>query len=122
MMGFSLGGSMTIKLMGEPHEGLPIFAAVAVSAPLDLTVGSAYLNQMGFGLYEKFLVAGLKRQALQPGPRGTLRVSPQEHEAIRAATAPATAPNTPTMMPSRRRAMVGGMRSSITRSTRAGPI
>ena len=85
MMGFSLGGSMTIKLMGEPHEGLPIFAAVAVSAPLDLTVGSAYLNQMGFGLYEKFLVAGLKRQALQPGPRGTLRVSPQEHEAIRAA-------------------------------------
>lgn len=85
LMGFSLGGSMTIKLMGEPHEDLPIFAAVAVSAPLDLTVGSSHLNEMAFGLYEKFLVAGLKRQALQPGPHGSLRVSPQEHDAIQAA-------------------------------------
>ena len=59
---------MTIKLMGEPHEGLPIFAAVAVSAPLDLTVGSAYLNQMGFGLYEVPRCRSQTPNPCSPGP------------------------------------------------------
>ncbi len=82
MMGFSLGGNMTIKLMGELDDQLPVFAAVAVSAPLDLTVGAVHLRRIGFGAYEKVLLAGLKRQAMQPGPRGSLRVSEHEASAI----------------------------------------
>lgn len=85
VMGFSLGGNMTLKLMGEPHDQLPIFAAVSVSAPLDLTVGSEYLSRRALGAYEKFLLAGLKRQALQPGSDSALRVSDAERAAIRKA-------------------------------------
>lgn len=82
LMGFSLGGSMTIKLVGEPHDRLPLFAAVAVSAPLDLPVGRRHLERMAFGMYEKFLVIGLKRDALRPGPHGSLRVNEQERVAV----------------------------------------
>ncbi|MFA7266225.1 MAG: alpha/beta fold hydrolase [Candidatus Nanopelagicales bacterium] len=85
LMGFSLGGNMTLKLMGEPHADLPLFAAVSVSAPLDLTVGSQFLSKRALGTYEKFLLAGLKRQALQPGPGEQLRVSESEREAIQRA-------------------------------------
>lgn len=82
LMGFSLGGSMTVKLMGEPHDQLPLFGAVAVSAPLDLPVGREHLERIAFGLYEKFLIRGLKQDALQPGPHGSLRVTDAEREAI----------------------------------------
>lgn len=85
VMGFSLGGNMTLKLMGEPHDQLPIFAAVSVSAPLDLTVGSVFLSKRALGSYEKFLLAGLKRQALLPGPDAKLRVSDAEADAIKRA-------------------------------------
>ena len=58
VMGFSLGGNATIKLLGEPLEGLPVFAGVAVSAPLDLAVGAEHLHHMAFGMYERYLLAG----------------------------------------------------------------
>jgi predicted alpha/beta-fold hydrolase len=38
LVGYSLGGSMTIKLMGEQQAAAPVFAAVAVSVPLLLTL------------------------------------------------------------------------------------
>lgn len=82
LMGFSLGGSMTIKLLGEPHDQLPLFGAVAVSAPLDLPVGRRHLERMAFGMYERFLVIGLKGDALRPGPHGSLRVNQQERVAV----------------------------------------
>lgn len=34
LVGYSLGGSMTLKLMGEQQQAAPVFAAVAVSVPL----------------------------------------------------------------------------------------
>lgn len=37
LVGYSLGGSMTLKLMGELQQAAPVFAAVAVSVPLLLT-------------------------------------------------------------------------------------
>lgn len=60
VMGFSLGGNVTLKLLGEPLEGLPVVAGVAVSAPLDLAAGSEYLHHVAFGLYEKAMLRGLK--------------------------------------------------------------
>ena len=82
LMGFSLGGNTTIKLLGEPTTGLPILAAVSVSAPLDLAVGAVHLRGAAFGLYEKYLLVGLKRQVLRPGPRGEPRVSEDERQLV----------------------------------------
>ncbi len=83
VMGFSLGGNATIKLVGEPLQGAPVAAAVAVSAPLDLVVGSEHLRQVAFGTYDKYLLAGLRRQVLQPGPDGQPRVTESERDAVR---------------------------------------
>lgn len=85
VMGFSLGGGMVLKLLGEPFGGPAPFAGIAVSAPLDLVAGSTYLRRSAFGVYEKFLVSGLKKQALQAAPDGSVRVSATEREAIRKA-------------------------------------
>lgn len=38
LVGYSLGGSMTLKLMGELQAEAPVFAAAAVSVPLLLTL------------------------------------------------------------------------------------
>jgi predicted alpha/beta-fold hydrolase len=36
LVGYSLGGSMTLALMGQQQHEAPVFAAVAVSVPLQL--------------------------------------------------------------------------------------
>lgn len=84
VMGFSLGGSTTLKLLGEPHD-LPPVAGVAVSPPLDLSAGSEHLTHMMFGLYERFLMRGLRRDSLRTMPDGTPAVTPAERRAILAA-------------------------------------
>jgi predicted alpha/beta-fold hydrolase len=78
LMGFSLGANITIKLVGEPLEGISLAAAVAVSAPLDLAYGAQHLAQAGGGMYERFLVAGLKRQMLQPTADRSSRLTTRE--------------------------------------------
>ncbi len=85
LMGFSLGGNVTIKLLGEPLDDLPVAAAVAVSAPLDLNVGAVHLSSMAFGLYEKYLLTGLRQQVLQSGPEGEPRVTQQERQLVQKA-------------------------------------
>jgi hypothetical protein len=59
-VGFSLGGNLTLKLLGEPLEGVPVVAGVAVSAPLDLALGSEHLNKTMFGAYESYLMAKMR--------------------------------------------------------------
>jgi predicted alpha/beta-fold hydrolase len=68
VMGFSLGGNATLKLVGESLEDLPVVAAVAVSAPLDLGAGVEHLHHMLFGWYERFVMSGLREDADRPGP------------------------------------------------------
>ena len=68
VMGFSLGGNATLKLVGEPLADLPVVAAVAVSAPLDLATGVEHLHHMLFGMYERFVMNGLREDAERPGP------------------------------------------------------
>jgi hypothetical protein len=46
-------------------------AGVAVSAPLDLAVSVEHLHHMAGGLYEKFLVHRLRKEALRRGARYT---------------------------------------------------
>lgn len=61
LMGFSLGGNAVLKLVGEPLRGLPVRAAVAVSAPLDLALASEHLAGRTRGLYDRYLLSRLLR-------------------------------------------------------------
>ena len=66
-VGFSLGGNVLLKYLGEQGEGLPepIRAAVAVSAPLDLS-RTAYALQHGFSrVYGRRLADSLKHKTFQ---------------------------------------------------------
>lgn len=85
VMGFSLGGAMTVKLLGEPHEGLPIVAGVAVSAPLDLVVGAQHLSSSAFGVYERAVLRGLRRDMRTPAPDGSSRLTSAERIAVQQA-------------------------------------
>lgn len=78
IVGFSLGGNVALKLLGEPLHGLPMRAGIAVSAPLDLGTGTQHLARRMFGLYEKFLVAKLKSDTTASG----LRLTDQESAAL----------------------------------------
>jgi hypothetical protein len=69
VMGFSLGGNATIKLLGEHTPG--VVAGVAVSAPLDLAVGAEHLHRVAFGVYERFLLRRLRAESLRPAARYT---------------------------------------------------
>lgn len=63
-VGFSLGGNVLLKYLGEQGAGLPgpIRAAAAVSAPFDLA-RSAHALEHGFSrVYGRRLVASLKRK------------------------------------------------------------
>jgi predicted alpha/beta-fold hydrolase len=79
MVGFSLGGNLTVKLLGEHTDA--VVAGVAVSAPLDLAVSVEHLHHMAGGFYEKFLVHRLRKEALRAGARYT----PEERAGILAA-------------------------------------
>jgi predicted alpha/beta-fold hydrolase len=60
LMGFSLGGNITLKLLGEPLAGHPVVAGMAVSSPLDLAVGGEHLHNIAFGMYERAMLRGLR--------------------------------------------------------------
>lgn len=78
IIGFSLGGNVTLKLLGEPLDGLPVRGGVAVSSPIDLSVGNVHLSRRMFGLYEKFLVTKLKSDSRHSG----LALTDEERNAI----------------------------------------
>ncbi len=66
-VGFSLGGNLTLKLLGEPLDGIPVVAGAAISAPLDLARGTEHLSKVTFGAYERYLIAKLRRDLTRPG-------------------------------------------------------
>ena len=59
VMGFSLGGHMSLCLAAEPHDAR-VRAVAAVCAPLDLARGSADIDQAHRWLYRRYLLRGLK--------------------------------------------------------------
>jgi uncharacterized protein len=66
-VGFSLGGNLTLKLLGEPLDGIPVVAGAAVSAPLDLALGTEHLSKVAFGVYQRYLMAKMRRDLTHPG-------------------------------------------------------
>lgn len=70
-VGYSLGGNMLLKLLGETKEKSPFKACVSVSAPLELDTCADAINQ-GFSLYYQ--------EHLMKGLRKALRKKYQKHE------------------------------------------
>ncbi len=64
-VGFSLGGNMLLKFMGEFHEEALLQGAVAVSAPMDLKYCADRIDQGFSKLYQAHLMRPLIRQLLQ---------------------------------------------------------
>lgn len=59
-VGYSLGGNVLLKWLGEDGEGSPLAAAVAVSAPMDLHTCSHRINTGLSRFYQRHLLASLK--------------------------------------------------------------
>jgi predicted alpha/beta-fold hydrolase len=63
-IGYSLGGNMLLKLLGECGENTPLKGAVSVCAPLDLAICSDVISQGFSSLYEKKMLNNLKNTLL----------------------------------------------------------
>jgi predicted alpha/beta-fold hydrolase len=64
-LGFSLGGNVLLKLLGERADGGHglLDAAVAMSVPMDLAAGSAVLEETPMGrAYTRYFLRSLKRK------------------------------------------------------------
>ncbi|HEY0711831.1 MAG TPA: alpha/beta fold hydrolase [Polyangia bacterium] len=67
VVGFSLGGNLLIKWLGEAGDGSPANAAVAVSVPFDLAACAAAIDAPGFWsrVYRERFLRSLRRKALR---------------------------------------------------------
>jgi predicted alpha/beta-fold hydrolase len=81
-VGYSLGGNLLLKYLGEAGETTPIRAAVAISVPLDLAATSRHLRRPRNRVYHDYLLRRMKAEALADGAV----VSDAERRAIAAAT------------------------------------
>jgi uncharacterized protein len=67
LLGHSLGGNLVLKFMGEGGHGLPVLAAVSVSAPIDLAATCARMMTPRNFVYHRFMLDAMKCEALAPG-------------------------------------------------------
>lgn len=78
-VGYSLGGAMLLKYLGEEGEATPLLAAASVSAPIDLAATCGQMMRRRNWLYHRYILAEMKREALGAGAR----LSAAERAAIR---------------------------------------
>jgi predicted alpha/beta-fold hydrolase len=71
LAGFSLGGNVLLKWLGEHGSDLPstIRAAAVVSVPYDLARGSRYINRGFARVYERHFLRSLVRKAIEKRQR-----------------------------------------------------
>jgi predicted alpha/beta-fold hydrolase len=63
-VGFSLGGNILLKYLGEEGAAAPLVASAAVSVPFDLAAGARRLERGFSRAYRRYLVGKLKRKTL----------------------------------------------------------
>lgn len=84
LAGFSLGGNLILKYLGERVPPPRIAAAAAVSAPVDLATSADVLDQhRANALYRRRFVATLTRKAADKARRFPGQVPPCDWSAIR---------------------------------------
>ncbi len=64
LLGFSLGGNITLKLMGEKKTRQEIKKAVAISVPMDLRTSCAKISQPGNWIYSRRFLKSLKLKVI----------------------------------------------------------
>lgn len=65
-VGFSLGGNVLLKWLGEEGDASPLAAAVAISVPFDLAACAAAIDRPGLfsAIYRRRFLRSLRRKAL----------------------------------------------------------
>jgi predicted alpha/beta-fold hydrolase len=81
LVGYSLGGSLVLKLLAEAGEELGIRVAAAISAPIDLAAACARMHAPRNRLYARRMLRSMKQEATAPGAE----LSAAERAAIEAA-------------------------------------
>jgi uncharacterized protein len=66
-VGYSLGGAMLLKYLGEEGVATPLAAAATVSAPIDLAVTCGYMMRRRNGLYHRYILDLMKVEATGVG-------------------------------------------------------
>jgi len=66
-VGYSLGGAMLLKYLGEEGSQAPLAAAASVSAPIDLAATSQNMLRPRNRLYHGYLLRQMKREATAEG-------------------------------------------------------
>jgi len=79
-IGFSLGGNMLLKFLGEGAHGLPVHAAASVSAPIDLRRSCARIQERRNWVYHRYLLRKLRLQSLATPEAG---LPPEQRAAAR---------------------------------------
>lgn len=79
LIGFSLGGNMTLKYLGEKRRPIQVKRAVVFSVPLDLDAGADNLSSRKCFLYERRFLKHLKskirrKAAIMPGKLETTQI------------------------------------------------
>jgi uncharacterized protein len=67
VVGYSLGGAMLLKYLGEEGSAAPLVAAATVSAPIDLAVTCQSMLRARNILYHRYLLGQMKREATGQG-------------------------------------------------------
>jgi len=84
-VGFSLGGNVLLKYLGETGTQTPIRAAATLSVPYDLAAASRFLERPGARLYAHHFLRRLKPKALELLARFPRETSHLDQARIRAA-------------------------------------
>ena len=80
LVGYSLGGNMLLKYLGEAESAAEVLGAVSVSAPFDLAISSRRIREPRNWFYHRHLLTQIKAEALTP----TAGLTPDERRAIEA--------------------------------------
>jgi predicted alpha/beta-fold hydrolase len=80
-VGYSLGGAMLLKYLGEEGAFSPLRGAATICAPIDLLRTCTHMSRTRNWLYQAYLLNDMKAEALAPGAL----TSPEERKIIRAA-------------------------------------
>jgi hypothetical protein len=78
LLGFSLGGNMLLKYLGEQPEEKRILAAATVSAPIDLAATARRMLAPRNSVYHRYVLRAIKREVLDSG----VAASPEERRLV----------------------------------------
>ncbi|MGE0661299.1 MAG: YheT family hydrolase [Reyranellaceae bacterium] len=66
-IGYSLGGAMLLKYLGEEGTGSKLMAAATVSSPIDLSATCAHMQRPRNWAYHSYILANMKTEATGTG-------------------------------------------------------